>query len=64
MWEFYLAGCEYFFRSQAVMVRQLQLSHSNHATPLGRRYISQQEGKCRDILCKTDFFGKTHPSTK
>ena len=64
MWEFYLAGCEYFFRSQAGMVCQLQLSHSYHATPLGRRYISQQEDKHRDILCKTNFFGKTPPSTK
>ena len=64
MWEFYLAGCEYFFRSQAGMVCQLQLSHSYHATPLGRRYISQQEDKYRDILCKTDSFGKPPPSTK
>lgn len=64
MWEFYLAGCEYFFRSQAGMVCKLQLSHSYHATPLGRRYISQQEDKYRDILCKTDSFGKTPPSTK
>jgi cyclopropane-fatty-acyl-phospholipid synthase len=64
MWEFYLAGCEYFFRSQAGMISQLQLSHSYHATPLGWRYISQQEDKCRDKLCKTDSFGKTPPSTK
>ena len=64
MWEFYLSGYEYFFSSQAVMVCDIQLSHSYHATPLGRRFISQQEDQYRDILCKTDFFGKTPPSTK
>ena len=64
MWEFYLSGSEYFFRSQAGMVSQLQLSHSYHATPLGRRYISQQEDKHRDRLWKTDSFGKTPPLTK
>ena len=37
MWEFYLTGCECFFRSQAGMVLQLQLGHDCTATPLGRR---------------------------
>jgi len=64
MWEFYLAGCEYFFRSQAGMVFQIQLAHDYNAAPLGRRYIAQQEDRYRDILCKTTFFGNTPPSTK
>jgi cyclopropane-fatty-acyl-phospholipid synthase len=64
IWEFYLAGCEYFFRSQAGMVCKLQLSRSYDATPRGRRYISQQEDNYRDTLCKTDSFGKPPPSTK
>ena len=64
MWEFYLAGCECFFRSQAGMVLQLQLGHDYTATPLGRRYIAKTEDSYRDILCKTNFFGNTPPSTK
>ncbi len=64
MWEFYLAGCECFFRSQAGMVFQLQLGHNYKVTPLGRRYIAQKEDSYRDILCKTIFFGNTPPSTK
>ena len=36
MWEFSLAGCECFFRSQAGIVQQLQLSHVHTAKPLGR----------------------------
>ena len=64
MWEFYLAGCECFFRSQAGMVFQLQLGHNYKVTPLGRRYIAHKEDSYRDILCKTIFFGNTPPSTK
>ena len=64
MWEFYLAGCECFFRSQAGMVFQLQLGLNYKVTPLGRRYIAQKEDSYRDILCKTIFFGNTPPSTK
>ena len=64
MWEFYLAGCECFFQSQAGMVFQLQLGQNYKATPLGRRYIAQKEDSYRDILCKTIFFGNTPPSTK
>ena len=63
-WEFYLAGCECFFRSQAGMMLQLQLGHDYTATPLGRRYIAKREDSYRDILCKTNFFGNTPPSTK
>ena len=64
MWEFYLAGCECFFQSQAGMVLQLQLGHDYTATPLGRRYIAKTEDIYRDTLCKTNFFGNTPPSTK
>ena len=64
IWEFYLAGCECFFRSQAGMVLKLQLGHDYTATPLGRCYIAKTEDSYRDILCKTNFFGNTPPSTK
>ena len=33
MWEFYLLGCEYFFRCQQGMVVQLQLAHDQLAVP-------------------------------
>jgi len=62
MWEFYLVGCEYFFRSQAGMVFQIQLGHDYNAAPLTRRYISQQEDHYRDLLCKTTLFGNIPPS--
>ena len=64
MGEFYLAGCECFFRSQAAIVLQLQLDHDYTATLLGRRYIAKTEDSYRDTLCKTNFFGNTPPSTK
>ena len=60
-WEFYLAGCECFFRSQAGMVLQLQLGHDYTTTPLGQRYTAKTEDSYRDILCKTNFFGNTPP---
>lgn len=57
MWEFYLAGCEYFFRVQEGMVFQFQLAHDHTALPLARNYITHQQKIYRDLLCKTPPFG-------
>ena len=57
MWEFYLVGCEYFFRVQEGMVFQFQLAHDHTAVPLARNYITNQQEIYRDILCKTPPFG-------
>jgi len=58
MWEFYLIGCEYFFRCQDGMVFQLQLAHDHNAAPLTRRYISQTEDQYRKKLCPKINSGK------
>jgi len=57
MWEFYLIGCEYFFRCQHGMVFQLQLAHDHNAAPLTRN-ISQTENQYRKILCPKISSGK------
>lgn len=57
MWEFYLAGCEYFFRVQEGMVFQLQLAHDHTTVPITRNYITHRQKKYQDILCKTPPFG-------
>ena len=58
MWNFYLLGCEYFFRLQHGMVLQLQLAHDQMAAPANRRYIGDLQDKFRDILCKDSPSGK------
>ena len=58
MWNFYLIGCEYFFRCQDGMVFQLQLAHDHDAASLTRRYISQNEGQYRKKLCPKINSGK------
>jgi cyclopropane-fatty-acyl-phospholipid synthase len=58
MWEFYLIGCEYFFRCQDGMAFQLQLAHDHNAAPLTRRYISKTEDQYRKILCPKINSGK------
>jgi cyclopropane-fatty-acyl-phospholipid synthase len=58
MWEFYLAGCEYFFRCQDGMVFQIQLAHDQNAAPLTRRHISQDENQYRIRLCQKTRSGK------
>ena len=58
MWEFYLIGCEYFFRYQDGMVFQMQLAHDHNAAPLTRRYISQTEDQYRKKLCPKINSGK------
>ncbi len=62
MWEFYLAGCEYFFRCQHGMVVQLQLSDDHQAVPDSRGYIIAMEHEFRDRLCRKDPSGKKRAS--
>ena len=62
MWEFYLAGCEYFFRCQHGMVVQLQLSDDHQAVPESRDYITDLETEFRDRLCRKDHSGKKRAS--
>ena len=50
MWEFYLVGCEYFFRRQHGMVLQLQLAKDQMAAPMSRHYIRDRENKFKDRL--------------
>ena len=62
MWEFYLAGCEYFFRCQHGMVVQPQLSDDHQAVPESRDYITELETEFRDRLCRNDHSGKKRAS--
>ena len=62
MWEFYLVGCEYFFRCQHGMVVQLQLSDDHQAVPKSRQYITLLEQIFRDRLCQNAPSGKTNTS--
>ena len=62
MWEFYLAGCEYFFRCQHGMVVQLQLSDDHQAVPESRDYITEPETEFRDRLCRNNHSGKKRAS--
>ena len=52
MWEFYLLGCEYFFRCQQGMVVQLQLAHDQFAVPGPRHYLQNLETEFRTVLCR------------
>ena len=60
MWEFYLAGCEYFFQFQHGMV--IQLSDDHQAVPESQDYITELETKFRDRLCRNDHSGKKRAS--
>ena len=60
MWEFYLAGCEYFFQFQHGMV--IQLSDDHQAVPESQDYITELETKFRDRLCQNDHSGKKRAS--
>ena len=64
MWQFYLAGSEYSFRSQANMVFQIQLVHKQTAVPLTRRYISENEARYRERLCNKQDFGQKNSSQR
>ena len=59
MWEFYLLGCEYFFRCQHGMVVQLLLSDNQKAVPESRSFISNLEDQFRNRLCQDAPSGKT-----
>jgi len=64
MWEFYLLGCEYFFRCQHGMVVQLQLSDNQQAAPQSRSYLVDLENEFRNRLCQHPLSGKKNPSPK
>jgi len=60
MWEFYLAGSEASFRSQELMVFQVQLAHDQQAVPLTRDYIAEEEKR----LAQCERFGRNKPPQK
>lgn len=64
MWEFYLLGCEYFFRKQNGMVVQLLLSDDHLAVPVSRAYLQDLETEFRAILCRNSPSGKANHSLK
>jgi cyclopropane-fatty-acyl-phospholipid synthase len=49
MWEFYLAGSETAFRYQGMNNFQIQFTRSQHALPLTRDYIHQEEERLRKL---------------
>ena len=50
MWEFYLLGSEYFFRSGGGMVFQYQLAKDQEVVPFDRKYISSMEKKYTKLI--------------
>ena len=64
MWEFYLLGCEYFFRKQHGMVVQLLLSDDHLAVPVSRAYLHDLETEFRAILCRHSPSGNARHSPK
>jgi cyclopropane-fatty-acyl-phospholipid synthase len=64
MWEFYLLGCEYFFRSQRGMVVQLLLSDDHLAVPNSRAYLHDLETEFRAILCRNSPSGNAKHSPR
>ena len=64
MWEFYLLGCEYFFRSQRGMVVQLLLSDDHLAVPDSRAYLHDLETEFRAILCRNSPSGNAKHSPR
>ena len=49
MWEFYLASCELAFRSNYLMVFQMQLAKDQEAVPLTRDYVTEAETRLRRL---------------
>lgn len=49
MWEFYLAGSEASFRYQGLNNFQIQFTRSQHALPLTRDYMREEEERLRHI---------------
>ena len=64
MWEFYLTGCEYFFRSQRGMVLQMVLTTNHDSLPKSRRYVADRELEFKDLLCRIVPSGKQNLSPK
>ena len=64
MWEFYLTGCEYFFRSQRGMVLQMVLTTDHDSLPKSRRYVADRELEFKDLLCRIVPSGKQNLSPK
>lgn len=58
MWDFYLTGCEQFFRSGRGMVFQIQLVHDQAAVPRQRDYVEKKMQDYQDRLCQIPPFGK------
>ena len=58
MWDFYLAGCEQFFRSGRGMVFQIQLVHDQAAVPRQRDFVEKKMQDYQDRLCQIPPFGK------
>lgn len=65
MWNFYLAGCEYYFRLDEGVVYQIQLSKNREQKPSNRDYIAQFEQRYLEQLCNHhDHSGKQKHSVK
>ena len=64
MWEFYLVGCEYFFRRQHGMVMQLQLAKDQMAAPMSRHHIWKREQEFKDRLWTLYPSGQQKPFPK
>jgi cyclopropane-fatty-acyl-phospholipid synthase len=47
MWEFYLAAAEMSFRTQGLMVFQIQLAKRQGVVPTTRNYIAREEARLR-----------------
>ncbi len=56
MWEFYLACSESAFRYQGMNNVQIQFTRSQHALPLTRDYIGEEEDRLRAIDSRTPRF--------
>jgi len=56
MWEFYLAGSEAAFRFQGLNNFQIQFTRSQHALPLTRDYMREEEERLREIDSKRPRF--------
>ena len=51
MWEFYPAGCKYFFRYEHGILLQRPLSNDPQVVLESRDQITKQETEFRDWLC-------------
>ena len=63
MWNFYLRGCEYFFRPQHGTVLQLRLAHNQMAAPANRRYIGDLQDKYEGYIVQGQPFWKAKQLT-